>query len=207
MKKAKAFTILFGIVLMLSNCQTNYKELSTEEITFYNTEFFNVGSNNLYNKMLSNEYSCPGEIDLYQLFYNGIDGTADNVSKEELDLLTKMNIEAPNLDIIKVSREEMNNFLLEYLGISLDESQKKGLDHFYYLEEYDSYYVIVGDTNYEKCNITSGVWAGANKLILSYKKEYMEGEWQVTLEKKENGYLFISNQKVEEVYANEKEDP
>ena len=49
----------------------------------------------------------------------------------------------------------MDAFLQEYLGVALDETNKKNLDQFIYLEEYDAYYLLHGDTNFQRCTVTS----------------------------------------------------
>ncbi len=81
------------------------------------------------------------------------------------------------------------------MGIRLDETQKNGLEKFYYLDQYDSFYLVVGDTNFDWCTITSGIWKSDNELILEYTKEYGDGQWHVVLKKTDNGYLFVSNEK------------
>lgn len=42
-----------------------------------------------------------------------------------------------------------------------------------------------------------GTWESNNKLILKYEKEYEGGQWVVILQKTDDGYLFISNQKAD----------
>ena len=83
------------------------------------------------------------------------------------------------------------------MGIGLEETQKKGLDNFYYLEEYDSYYVVVGDTNYTWCTVFSGIRESDDRIRLDYIKENEEGQWSVTLQEGGNGYLFVSNVRVD----------
>lgn len=174
-----------------------YKYLSESEIIGFNTDFFNNEADRMKNMMLSGEYSNPGEVDLFQLFYNGTGGGAEQISEEELELLTEMDSMAPYLDIMKITTGEMDTFLQERMGIGLEETKKKGLDNFYYLEEYDSYYVIAGDTNYVRCTVISGLWETDDKLRLEYEKESEEGRWEVTLQKEKDGYLFISNVRVD----------
>lgn len=174
-----------------------YKFLSESEIIGFNTDFFNSEADRMNNMLLSGEYSNPGEVDLFQLFYNGTGGEADQISEEELELLTEMDSTAPYLDIMKITTGEMDTFLQERMGIGLEETKKKGLDNFYYLEEYDSYYVIAGDTNYVRCTVISGLWEADDKLRLEYEKESEEGRWKVTLQKEKDGYLFISNVRVD----------
>ena len=149
------------------------------------------------NMLLSSEYSQPDEINLFELFYNGVGGAFGEVSEDELSMLTEVCSDAPYLDIIKITANEMDAFLQEKMGISLAETKKTGLDSFYYLEQYDSYYLIMGDSNFDWCMVTSGTWESNNKLILKYEKEYEGGQWVVILQKTDDGYLFISNQKAD----------
>ena len=189
--------ILSFMILMFSGCQMASGTLSEKEITVFNTEFFNGDITNMNNMLLSSEYSQPDEINLFELFYNGVGGAFGEVSEDELSMLTELCSDAPYLDIIKITANEMDAFLQEKMGISLAETKKTGLDSFYYLEQYDSYYLIMGDSNFDSCMVTSGAWESNNKLILKYEKEYEGGQWVVILQKTDDGYLFISNQKAD----------
>lgn len=191
------FTVFIGCVGMISGCGKTSDILSENEIKMFNSDFFNGGTYNMNNMMLSSEYDKAENIDLFQLFYNGIDGITDQVSEEEKALLQELNSEASYLDIVKVTKDEMNAFLEEKLGIWLDKTQKIGLENFYYLDQYDSFYLVVGDTNFDWCTVTSGIWKSDNELILEYTKEYGDGQWHVVLKKIDNGYLFVSNEKIE----------
>ena len=133
------FTVFIGCVVMISGCGKTSDILSEDEIKMFNSDFFNGGTYNMNNMMLSSEYDQAENIDLFQLFYNGIDGITDQVSEEEKALLQELNSEASYLDIAKVTKDEMNAFLEEKLGIRLDETQKNGLEKFYYLDQYDSF--------------------------------------------------------------------
>lgn len=103
-------TILIGCIVMISGCKGESDVLSDDEIKRFNSEFFNGGTDNMNNMMLSSEYDRPENIDLFQLFYNGIGGVEDQVSEEEEALLAELNSEAPYLDIVKVTTDEMNGF-------------------------------------------------------------------------------------------------
>lgn len=192
----KLLTFFISAVFFFSGCGITSNPLSEEELTKFNTEFFNGETTNMNNRLLSSEYSKPEEIDLFQLFYGGIGNVYDQISENEKSKLTELCSDAPYLDIVKVTTDEMDAFLQEHLGITLEETQKRGLDSFYYLEEYDSYYLIIGDTNFDWCVITSGTWESKDMLTLEYEKEYAGGQWSVTLQKTDDGYIFISNRKV-----------
>lgn len=186
--------ILILTVLVCAGCGKASKTLSEEEIAVFNTEFFNDGINNMNNMLLNSEYGKPAEIDLFELFYGGM-GQWDQESEEELALLSELDSEAAYLDVVKITSGEMDAFLREKLGVGLSETQKTGLDRFYYLEDYDSYYLVVGDTNFRWCNVVSGTWEGKDLLTLEYEKADEEGRWLVTLRKTDAGYLFVSNRK------------
>lgn len=178
---------------ILEQSSENQNALTESELIGFNTGFFNSEADLMNNMLLSSEYRTPDEIDLFQLFYHGINGTAGQISEEEIELLAEMNSEALYLDIMKVSKDDMESFLQERLGIGLNETNQEGLNNFYYLKEYDSYYVIAGDTNYEYCTVLSGLWESDDRLRMVYTKEGGEGRWEVTLQKGKDGYLFVSN--------------
>ncbi len=197
-KKMTGLLVLSAVfiltVLVCAGCGKTAKTLPEEEIAVFNTEFFNNGIYNMNNMLLSSEYGKPAEIDLFELFYGGM-GQYDQESEEELALLSELDSEAAYLDVVKVTSGEMDAFLREKLGIGLAETQKTGLDRFYYLEDYDSYYLVVGDTHFRRCNVVSGTWEGKDLLTLEYEKADEEGRWLVTLRKTDEGYLFVSNRK------------
>lgn len=170
--------------------------LTNEEISGFNTGFFNGGTDNMNNMLLTSEYSKPEEIDLFQLLYGGLKGTDSSISDEELAALEQLDGEAVYLDVMKIPAAELDAFLKRNLGIGLEETQKKGLESFYYLEQYDSYYLAVGDTNFDWCTVTSGIWETENRVTLQYTKEYDGGKWSVTLLKNGDSYLFVSNAKL-----------
>lgn len=152
------------------------------------------------NMLLSSEYSQPDEINLFELFYNGVGGAFGEVSEDELSMLTELCSDAPYLDIIKITANEMDAFLQEKMGISLAETKKTGLDSFYYLEQYDSYYLIMGDSNFDWCMVTSGTWESNNKLILKYEKEYEGGNgWSFYKRRMMVICLFLTRRQIKQV--------
>lgn len=98
-------------------------------------------------------YARPEEIDLFELFYIGTDsvegaGNRDVPSDEEiLDILKSdpVNLACP---AYKLTSSTINGCLRKYLGLSIAETEQKGMDNFTYSSEYDAYYWMAGDTNY-----------------------------------------------------------
>lgn len=126
--------VMAGMAFLFSGCGTAApRALTEEEIAVFNTEFFNDETSNMNNMLLAGEYNRPEEIDLLQLFYNGIRQGTSEISDEELA------------------------------------------------------------TNFTWCTVTAGTWETDDKLTLEYTKEYVEGQWAATLQKKGDSYLFVSN--------------
>lgn len=150
-------TVMALGIFLYSGCGAVPKTLSDEEIADFNTEFFNGEAVKMNNMLLCSEYDTPEEINLFELFYNGVYNsmsggwTAGDVPEEELVLL----------------------------------------------EEFDSYYLIHGDTNFDPCTVTSGTWESDDKLTLEYTKEYEGGRWVVILQKTDAGYRFVSNRRAD----------
>lgn len=165
--------------------------LSQDELDFFNDTFFHMQNNPVHLMFLTCEYTTPGEIDLTQLFYQGIPSDAV-ISQEEIDQLAEQDSAALNMDIVKLTAQEMDELLQVHAGISLDDTQKRGLDQFYYLDDFQAYYLIHSDTNVQPCTVTSGMHVDDQQVKLEYTKN--DGTtWSVTLQKHDSGYLFVSN--------------
>lgn len=209
--------IALGLVLMVlvgacllqkayatDSVQVSYPiALSEEEIQMFNEGFFNVATDNMNNMLLTSAYAKPEEIDLFQTFYNGMSGVTSDVTEDEIALLTTLDSQASYLDIMKITVAQMDAFLQEKLGVKLENTQKKGLENFYYLEQYDSFYLIAGDTNFDWCTITSGNWWPENTVLLEYEKESDNSKWIVTLRKADSGFQFVSNVKCIKIESDE----
>ena len=80
------------------------------------------------NMLLSSQYSTIADIDLFQLFYNGIPEVQLEISDEEKNTLVKSDEAAQYLDIIKITQPMIDNFLQEYAGVNMDDTNQVGLD-------------------------------------------------------------------------------
>lgn len=71
------------------------------------------------------------------------------------------------------------------------------MEHFIYLEEYDAYYHIHGDTNFRSAvTFYKGEQQG-DLIRLYYQDDFLkEGEKVVTLRQQDGMYHFIANQEV-----------
>ena len=118
-----------------------------------------------------------------------------NVTQEEIALLESRYNAMTNLDTIKITRDEMNELLLKYTGFALEETNKKDLDNFYYLEEFDSYYVCRGDTSYQKYEFYNG-WINGGDGTITLRYKGINGDTRrVTLLELDGNIYFMSNLK------------
>ena len=185
--------------------------LTEEELRAFNETVFNAGGFNMRNQFLLLAAEAPEDyrrIDLFQLFYNGT-GRPGGISEEERRAVADAawGGEDPGVDLIKCPASEMDEILREHLGLSLEETDKWGLDLFTYLEDHDAYYHFCGDTNYiGDVTFTSGerkdgkillyyegdgfpVWVGSDGI-----SSLPSGPACVVLEpRKDGGYHFLSN--------------
>lgn len=174
--------------------------LTVAELDWFNTQFFNRNSReHMENLFLTSFYSKPSEIDLYSLFYNGMDS---DISTEEVASLESVQSDFAQFDIAKTTISQMDQTLQEYMGLSLADTNKVGLDLFVYLPNYSAYYVSRGDTNWESYTMEDGYRSADGNVVLLYRLSYpINGrEYStVTLMLRDEGkYWFLSNQ----VYTN-----
>ena len=101
MKRIHIFLFLLVTCFILNGCGTQNPSDSGPEakdhttatgnttlpestITWFNTEYFNSGDGvNMRNMLLSSQYSTIADIDLFQLFYNGIPEVQLEISDEK----------------------------------------------------------------------------------------------------------------------------
>ncbi|HOP11066.1 MAG TPA: hypothetical protein PK629_06220 [Oscillospiraceae bacterium] len=174
--------------------------LSCEELAFFNgNSFFNRDSFDIRNQFLSSLYDTPEEIDLYALFYNGINVT-DRAEGDELADFLKANGMSCSIDEVpcpctKIKKSEMDEVLKAYMGIGLTQTYGLGLDEFSYSAKFDSYYNLHGDTNYlMQINFLRGEREG-NLIRLCYNDNfYCDGNKVLTLKDVGGTYLFVSHQ-------------
>jgi len=187
------FCILFvsGALIGCTSNDSKITPLSEEELEYFNgDEFFNGDYMNIRNQFLSSLYDEPGKIDLFELFYCG-SGLAESFTEAEKAILEVDDAPCP---CEKNSRTNMDAVLTQYLGVTLADTERIGLENMTYLEEYDAYYYYHGDTNY-RLSITffDGEIEGDLVRLFYNDNFFGDGEKVLTLKKQDGSYLFISN--------------
>lgn len=186
------------------NKSSQITPLTAEELEYFNgNEFFNGEYMNIRNQFLSSLYEAPGKADLFQLFYcgSGLEDTVTEAEKAAVVAYNGWDME-PDCACTKISYANMDAVLTEYIGMTLEDTEKIGLENFTYLEEYDAYYYYHGDTNYRMTiSFSSGEREG-DILRLFYDDQFMsDGKKVLTLREQANSYLFVSNEKIRDAAA------
>lgn len=128
-----------------------------EELQWFNENFFNGRNGDFkFRNQFANPsilYARPEEIDLFELFYIGVDSTEGAGSREvpsdkEIRDILKSDPENLACPAYKLTSSTINGCLQKYFGLSIVETEQKGMDNFTYSSEYDAYYWMAGDTNY-----------------------------------------------------------
>ena len=167
--------------------------LAPDDLRWFAESFFNDTDfpARLRNAMLQSEYDKCLDVDLFQLFYDGVNGFG-NVSDEERAALAAVVPMAETLDIIKVTASEMTDALDGLIRQRFDTCNQVGLENFTYLSEYDAYYIAHGDTNFAFVTMLSGERTGDDRVTLHYEQDSGR-RGCVTLREKDGEYVFVSN--------------
>lgn len=165
-------------------------ELSDEEISSF-TDFISSMEN--YGFLLS-EYTAPADIDLNEVFYCGAGIATHSLTDDERAAYEQESGFPIELDVECITTTQINDFLLEKTGCSLEEMN--GLLSWIYLEQYDSYVSQHGDTNYCQFICVGGKRIEEDIFEIHYQTEFGNNYGVLTLRKNGGNYLFVSNQRV-----------
>jgi hypothetical protein len=138
-------------------------------------------------------------VDLYQFFYNGakgVDSWPTTPTDEEWEQLKKKPGFKKDYNFYRISTEEMNTALMATFGLTLEETNKVGLENFVYLESTDCYYMMHTDHNgYHNITYYDITENQDGTIKITYKPNATLGKRVVTLRPTDNGYIVVSNKK------------
>lgn len=151
------------------------------------------------------EYATPEEIDLYELFYDGLPNENNVLTEAEQTFLNEHWSEL-DLDLrpYRFPTQEINTVLQEYFGLTLDQTNEKGLELLTYNEDTDCYYQSHGDCHYITVKPT-GAYVQKDGSVKLYYQQTGTGmdtdftKWVATLQPVEDGYRFVSNVPLEPI--------
>ena len=114
------------------NGKTMDEELSEEELLHFNKMFFTQSQEeNPYVRCLTSLYHDPKDMNIFLAFYGGSDSAKVTDENERERVMGAYNQEGT---LLKISKTKMNEFLMRYIGLPVDETNKNGIELF----EYDS---------------------------------------------------------------------
>ncbi len=175
--------------------------LDEEELKWFAEQYFSNPCMNIFrttNYFLKTDYVSPEEINLFELFTSGLVFGGSPASEGEEALAKQLaNAEGKdNISVSKITTSEMSDVLKVYTGITLEETQKVGLDKFVFLEEYDAYYLVVPNERpiYRLCSILDGYKTDDGWVVLLYEDPSLiangsTAKYIVTLRKATDGSI------------------
>ena len=160
--------------------------LTEEELSYFESLF--VGNNGMgrtfQQMLLSSLYDSPENIDLGQIFSEGVPhefaGWGYEVSEAEEKALKKAmgNTDykaSLYYDRHKIPASVMEKLLMQHLGLTLADTNQRGMEHLTYLEEYDAYYAFSSTTDRVIPVFTSGIRRGDGTIELCYHEKHPQG--------------------------------
>ena len=147
----------------------------------------------LYNYALLSEFSSPADVNIRSLFPNGIKNESKNLTNQERELLKSWLSDYTN-GIYRFPVEKINAALTEVFGITLDQTNRVGMDFMRYYEETDCYYGSGYYIEHVDVNVQRVVEQNDGTLKVYYRRG--RGNYQdmiVTLKPAGESYQILSN--------------
>ena len=170
------------------------RDLTQEELTYFNDHFNEVGINGF----VGQSYSNIKDINLFYLLYIGIDDELVQLSDEEKqEYLKYSQTDDIYTSITKIEDDDLKEFLKE--NANLNHKKGSSINGFYYIPEYNAYYLEHGDTNYiqvDSCN-SGKIDENGNYIVNCTLKQYLDGAGtniKTTLKKVDDNFVFVSNE-------------
>ncbi|MBR4703533.1 MAG: hypothetical protein IKO91_06790 [Oscillospiraceae bacterium] len=151
-------------------------------------------------QFLYSTYHSPEDVDIAQTFYNR--GTRDLVvdMTDVRAFLLEYGMWNSFVDVLKLSSEEIDEALKDYVGLTLAETSGVGMYMLSYVPETDCYYMFRGDTNRMPDPIFLYGWKDGDQVALFYEGfayghgRNLSGVFRVVLEQTPGDWRFRSNE-------------
>lgn len=150
---------------------------------------------------LRSEYTDVRSVNFASLLYNGLaESVADNgpiypeIGEDELAELIKIDQWAAELESYKIPKALLSEKLLQYTGLKFDDfSAFEPAASFFWLEQYDAYYVTHSDALDTRAKITGGTELPDGSIQLDWEIEVEPAKGTVTLQKLDDRYVITAN--------------
>ena len=172
--------------------------LTGDELTYFNTEFFNGDTGNFHNQFLSCLYESPADIDLFDLLYDGVPEEFAQTQPSEAELRQALGDPLQEgRQYCRLTAAELSTLLLDYTGLTLEETNQTDLDAFTYVPGEDAYYWTTDPTNSAPPTVTFTAGEQDGDLVRLYYQDFRfggYGSFCVTLRAQPDGsYWFVSH--------------
>lgn len=153
-----------------------------------------------YAQCLTSDFTSPEKVDLLMLFYCGIRGKQDELNQlseeERAHLASIWGEDALAHDVDRMPVKEMNRVLQKYFGITLDETEKIGLEHMLYWDKTDCYYRWHGDSNFFRPQVYKAFVQEDGTIAMYYVCNLQLGDPNALamLKPVGDGYQILSNE-------------
>lgn len=167
---------------------------------------------NFFNMATLSNFDSPENVNLYWLLSQGIYIGESPLTEEErthfaaqLESNSPSTGYSPTITAYRIAPEDIDAVLTEYFGITLESSNKVGLDQLEYWDKTGCYYLFRTYANHNSdIEVVSGELRSADTIRLCYyspgayrdaglpQSEHDYG-WYITLQATENGYRILSN--------------
>ena len=142
---------------------------------------------------LSNWYDSPEKVWLRGLFETGFQGEHEPTDAEWEQLKDVQGFNE-NYDFFRLPVSKMNDVLMEYFGITLDQMDASAFKGLTYLESTDCwYYMATGAVGINGFRTQSVEYPPDGTIRVYYISNYKDGVGVVTLQPYGNGYRILSN--------------
>lgn len=146
-----------------------------------------------YNRALTCEFDNPAQLKLHNLFYCGFPGESRKPTAEEWEQLEDKQGFNENYDLMRLPENKMNQILVEYFGITLDDIPEEGFSGLTYLESTDCwYFMTTGWLGIEKLQVLSVETMENGVIHVCYNADYW-GVYDLMLQPYGDGYRVLSN--------------
>ena len=177
---------------MLSNEKYVDNTGKTEEQIAMETLF--TASSSWYGKALISYYETPEKMSLRNFFDNGFEGESQKPTDAEWAQLKDVQGFNENYDFFRLPVSKMNDVLMEYFGITLDQMDASAFEGLTYLESTDCWYYMATGSRYVSGFVAQAVEHLPDGTIqVQYTVNYPEGLAVVTIKPYGDGYRILSN--------------
>lgn len=148
-----------------------------------------------YNMALTCQFEDPSKLELSAFFYNGFPDESTEATDEERAALQAAGVYWEEADLIRLPAEKMEEILIQYFNITLDEMDESCFEGLTYLESTDCYYMMHTDASCAEGFVINSTFVAENgNLIVNYTTTQTGiYTWDLGLEPWGTGYRILFN--------------